>query len=426
MGITAPTYRRPRGLAPALTLALLVAFATLLACAGSAAAQGLAGKIAFVEENDVWIVNADGSDPTRLTSTKDVSSLSMSPDGEHIAFTRGGFFDTSDVWLINSDGTGERILVDTGGTTKNREPNWSADGTKVVYVTTGGGGPEKVWTVPAPGGGTPTQVPVTDDPSIQISEVDFYPSGQRLVLAYYNDFDLGSGLFRVGIDGSELTPLYTEETGVVPSGGEVSPDGGRVVFSAEIPPENQPTPLISVATMDANDGSDLRELAPDSRGFSGTYSPDGAHIAYSFDDGLRIMTSDDGTEVGTIPAPILYAYGPSWGPGRVDVAKAEPAVKIKKRQKGLKVKAKVSCPEACAASLRGKAKRGGKKIPMKTDSKTVGAGQTKTLKLKPKGKKAKRKLKRALKRGSVKVPVKLKIGANYSASFKQTVRLKRR
>ena len=67
---------------------LIVCLATLgLAVAGWGQADG---KIAFISDRegsaDVWIMNANGSDPVNLTQGQHCTSPAWSPDGTKIAY----------------------------------------------------------------------------------------------------------------------------------------------------------------------------------------------------------------------------------------------------------------------------------------------------------------------------------------------------
>ena len=72
------------------------------------------GPIAFVRNNDIWTMKADGSDARRLTTSPQVESApAWSPDGRSIAFVRDvpGYPINAcgnEVWLMNKDGSNQR------------------------------------------------------------------------------------------------------------------------------------------------------------------------------------------------------------------------------------------------------------------------------------------------------------------------------
>ncbi|MBM4032374.1 MAG: hypothetical protein FJ291_11370 [Planctomycetes bacterium] len=89
----------------------------------------------FRENNwELFMVNADGSEPANLTKTPDANELypHVSPDGSKVCFGTDegkGEATVRSVWFMNMDGTG-RTLVAKGG----REPCWTGDGSGIVYL----------------------------------------------------------------------------------------------------------------------------------------------------------------------------------------------------------------------------------------------------------------------------------------------------
>jgi WD40-like Beta Propeller Repeat len=124
-----PTHRLPS------TLAVLVA---LLAVAGAvsgpapAAFPGANGKLAFVRAGDIWVVDADGSNPTQLTSDPaEERSPAFSPDGTEIAFARrNGDFEIF-VMAARAGDIARQLTSNEGE--QDRFPSWTADGSQIVY-----------------------------------------------------------------------------------------------------------------------------------------------------------------------------------------------------------------------------------------------------------------------------------------------------
>lgn len=92
-------------------------------------------RIAFIEgigeEQAVWVMQADGSNPTRLTPSKlSPRQPAWSPDGTRIAFVtrRAG---ESDLYVVDVDGCNLRRLTSTPE--EEREPAWSPDGRSIVF-----------------------------------------------------------------------------------------------------------------------------------------------------------------------------------------------------------------------------------------------------------------------------------------------------
>jgi TolB protein len=83
---------------------------------------------------EIYICNADGSNPVNLTRTPNVDELypKVSPDGSKICFQAdegNGDDKVRSVYLMNVDGSDRVKIADQA-----REPCWSADGKQIAYL----------------------------------------------------------------------------------------------------------------------------------------------------------------------------------------------------------------------------------------------------------------------------------------------------
>ena len=94
-----------------------------------------AGELDLPEENEVFIMNADGTDPVQLTNNdKEDAFPALSPDGSRIAFSRrvNGQYD---LFVMDAAGSNVKPLMRT----RNADevlPSWSPSGGRLAYTAT--------------------------------------------------------------------------------------------------------------------------------------------------------------------------------------------------------------------------------------------------------------------------------------------------
>ncbi|MBN2098951.1 MAG: PD40 domain-containing protein [Dehalococcoidia bacterium] len=101
-------------------------------------------RIAYVTEDaDLWLKDADGGNSVRVAGGSGwYENPIWSPDGTMLAFDSTIVGPVGNIWIVNADGTGKTRLT---GATKDlfdctpewidyREPQWSPDGTKLLFL----------------------------------------------------------------------------------------------------------------------------------------------------------------------------------------------------------------------------------------------------------------------------------------------------
>jgi tricorn protease-like protein len=205
-------------------------------------------RIAFAsdrntQENDVYVMNADGSGQTDIASLGrvDSHSPSWSPAGARIVFVRD-LNDAAgeDLYVMNADGSGVHRIVTAPGF--DNSPAWSPDGELIAYVHG-----TLLRTVRPDGSEMRTLAKNAGQPS-------WSASGRRIVYA------CGSHICSIGRAGAKRRQLT--HGAALDSAPACSPDGRLVVFLSDRAFLARSVPPADLYVMHV-DGTHLRRLTRD-------------------------------------------------------------------------------------------------------------------------------------------------------------------
>jgi len=178
----------------------------------------------------IWVMNADGSGPRRLTDDPGFADLNpaWSPDGTRILFSRCddhlGFILKCDLEVMNAVGGGMRRLA--GGNWTYVRGQYSPDGRRIVVGTDRGGYLSALWVMRSNG----TGLRRITRPSLEAFWPGWSPDGRRIVFTD-NCCQGGSNIWTVRPDGTGLRKLT--DFGPMPLQGgfaSYSPDGRQIVL----------------------------------------------------------------------------------------------------------------------------------------------------------------------------------------------------
>jgi Tol biopolymer transport system component len=231
----------------------------------------------FDDFDDVWAIDADGTQLTRLThSPWPEFDPSWSPDGTQIAY-RSEPNGEPEIWLMKRDGTDQRRL------TAGLSPAWSPDGSLIAFSGTKG------LTVIRPDGTGRRVLPHTEGGEYP----SWSPDGSRI--AFTSNVMRQHTMCIARADGSKVVDLSR-----VGEGWQMdwSPDGRSIIFTSRRDHPDNYTDLYAMRP----DGSAVRRLTH-RLGQTPAWSPDGDHIVFSA-PGLFVM-DPDGSNVTALPTPGL-------------------------------------------------------------------------------------------------------------------------
>ena len=173
--------------------------------------------------NDIWVMNADGSSQTQLTTDPAGDRLPhWSPDGAKIVF-RSGRSGNQDIWVMDADGSNQTQL--TTDPADDSHPNWSPDGTRIAFQSDRSGNKD-IWVMNVDGS---DKVQITNNPEDDTHPM-WGPEGNRIAFSRLVNGDSGN-IWIMDADGSNQRQITNDP------GNEQHPDwnpfGKSIAFRSD-------------------------------------------------------------------------------------------------------------------------------------------------------------------------------------------------
>jgi Tol biopolymer transport system component len=266
------------------------------------------GRIAFDSNrfgnNQIFIMNSDGTGQTRLTNNQanDIHPA-LSPDGKKIAFASdrdGG--NTYHIYVMNADGTGQTRL--TNNMVIDSQPVWSPDGLMIAFVSTMSGNNE-IYLMKADGLG---QTRLTNI-NANNAGPSWSPKGKKIAFSS-NVNGPNYQIYVINTNGASLTQLTFGPAEMDNWQPAWSPDGKKIAFTSA---HHSYSHLV---LMKAN-GSTQVEIPNTKHAWTPAWSPDGSQIAFSSDyDGalyqIYVINPDGSARTQITTTPNGDNSNPSW------------------------------------------------------------------------------------------------------------------
>jgi Tol biopolymer transport system component len=258
---------------------------------------------------DIWIMDVDGSNPRNLTDDPaDESDPSWSPDGTRIAFVsdRGG---NKDIYAMDADGSHVVDLTNTP-TVLETTPAWSPDGSTIAYGRSEGDASGQIWLMGADGSNQHVLV------SERLGDLHpaWSPDGSQIAF-----FGFGARISVVNADGTGARQLTGGPDDVDPNW---CPDGSPIAFTrVGSPPQSSSVAPTDIWYVTPTGGAPGR-VTHDGVSGEPVWSPSGTVIAFvrwpgaqrhDFEGDIYVMNAN-GSDVQALTSGPADDGSPAWQP----------------------------------------------------------------------------------------------------------------
>jgi len=258
---------------------------------------------------EIYVMGDTGGNQQRLTSnTSDDNHPDWSPDGTKIVFQSdrndlsGSLIRRYEIYSMDIDGSNQVRL--TTGNSSNFRPDWSPDGSRIVFNSERDGVLE-IYVMNADGTG---QTRLTQKSFFSDMAPRWSPDGEKI--AFYSTRDGVLEIYAMNSDGSNQTRLtFSDSWDVYPSW---SPDGEKITYFSERDGNQE------IYVMNRDGTHQTRITSNDSSDNHPAWSADGTRIVFTSnrDDTIEIyvMEADGSNQMRLTNAQADWF--PSWAPLR--------------------------------------------------------------------------------------------------------------
>jgi Tol biopolymer transport system component len=183
-------------------------------------------QIAYIAKDElgfnIYIMDADGSNPIRLTAGDNYWEPTFAPDGVQIAFTHMTLEGNGYIYVMDIDGRHVTRLT-SGDITYDSAPDWSPDGSQIIFTSDRAAGNSDIYVMNADGSHVER---LTTDAAFD-GMAAWSPDGSQI--AFQSDRAAGNmDIYVMNADGSHVTRVTSDAE--YDSNATWSPDGSQIIF----------------------------------------------------------------------------------------------------------------------------------------------------------------------------------------------------